>query len=66
MAKKILYGIVFVALVIGFWNLFEFLYDLIFTHTAYQFSAGTDLMIPLCVGVTVYLVMFAVGTLKKK
>ena len=53
--KYIAYGL-FLILFTAFWNLLDFLYATLITHSGYRFGAGTDLFIPLVVaGVSGYL-----------
>lgn len=46
--KYAVYGL-FVILFMAFWNLLDFLYSALITHSGYQFGAGSDLLIPLVV-----------------
>ena len=48
--KYAIFGL-FIVLVLVFWNLFDFLYATLITHSNYRFGAGTDLLIPLVVAV---------------
>jgi len=53
--KYIAYGL-FLILFTVFWNLLDFLYATLITHSGYRFGVGTDLFIPLVVaGVLGYL-----------
>jgi len=53
--KYIAYGL-FLIIFTAFWNLLDFLYATVITHSGYRFGAGTDLLIPLVVaGVSGYL-----------
>lgn len=53
--KYIAYGLFFI-LFTAFWNLLDFLYATLITHSGYRFGVGTDLFIPLVVaGVSGYL-----------
>ena len=42
--------ILFVVLVLVFWNVLDYLYASFITRSAYHFTAGGDLLIPLVVG----------------
>ena len=44
--KKVAFGL-FVAVVVIFWNILEFLYGTFITHNGYTFSMGTGVMLPL-------------------
>ena len=46
--KYIAYGL-FLILFTVFWNLLDFLYATVITHSGYRFGAGTDLLIPIVV-----------------
>jgi len=46
--KYITYGL-FLILFTVFWNLLDFLYATVITHSGYRFGAGTDLLIPIVV-----------------
>ena len=46
--KYITYGL-FLILFTVFWNLIDFLYATVITHSGYRFGAGTDLLIPIVV-----------------
>ena len=48
--KYVIFGL-FVVLVLLFWNLLDWLYATIITHSNYQFGAGTDLFMPLVVAI---------------
>lgn len=41
----------FIILVIGFWNFFEFLYCKFITNSAFSFGVGTNILFPLVIGV---------------
>lgn len=64
-AKKVLYGILFEVLVVGFWNLFEYIYCVFITGSGYVFTAS-DIIYPGVLGIVVYLVMFVFMNKKKR
>lgn len=66
MARKIVLGVLFVILVVCFWNLFEFFYDAVIAHIPYRFEFGTSIAVPMAVGMIVYLVIFITDIFKKK
>ncbi len=41
-----------------FTNLFDLIYSLIFTKNGYVFEVRTDLIVPLCTGLTIGVVLF--------
>lgn len=66
MLKKILYGVVFVLLFIGVWNLFEFLYSSFITRSGFEFHTGSNIFLPMAIGIAVYVVVFVFGVVKSK
>ena len=53
--KYIAFGL-FLILFMALWNLLDYIYATLITHSGYRFGAGTDLLIPLVVaGVSGYL-----------
>ena len=46
--RKIAFGL-FVVLVLGFWTLFDYLFSRFMTRSPYDFSALSDLAIPLLI-----------------
>ena len=63
--KYILFGL-FVVFVIAFWNLLEYLYSSVITHSGYQFSAGTDLFMPLVTAAVIGYLSFLKGKSESK
>lgn len=64
--KKILLGLVFAVLFIGVWNLFDFIYVTVITRGEYQFTVIRHLVYPLALSVVLYIVLFLIGSKKKK
>ncbi len=56
--NKYLAYVLFVVLMIVFWNLIDFLYSSVITHNGYQFGIVGDLAIPLVVAVAVGYLLF--------
>ena len=56
--NRIIPFVLFVLLVIGFWNLADFLFTKLFAGQQYQFQTVYDLWIPLTVGVIIGAVAF--------
>ena len=48
--KYVLFGL-FLVLFLVFWNLFDYLYATLITGSAYRFTAGTDLVLPVLIAV---------------
>lgn len=48
--KKIAFAI-YVVVFMVFWNILDFLYATLITHSGYTFGAGTDMLIPLCLSI---------------
>ncbi len=63
-AKKVLYGVLFAAVFVGLWNLFEYIYCVFITKSGYVFKA-TDIIFPLVIGIAIYLVLFVFINKKK-
>ena len=51
--NKIIPFVLFVLLVIGFWNLADFLFTKLIVREQYQFQTVYDLLIPLTVGAVI-------------
>ena len=66
MMKKILYGVLFAVLFVGLWNLFDFLFGLIFTGGGYQFTFGSSVLKPLAMSIVVYILLFVINTAGRK
>lgn len=64
--KTVLGGVLFVAICIGLWNLFDFIWKTWINGSGYQFSSSYHILYPLGIGVVIYLILFAVKTVKKK
>ena len=58
MKKIIVLIALFIVLFIGFWNLFDFLYSTLITHSEYQFSVVSDLVLPLVIGAIMGCLLF--------
>lgn len=63
--KYILFGL-FMVLVISFWNLLEYLYSSVITHSGYQFNAGTDLFMPIVTAAVIGYLLFLKGKSESK
>jgi len=50
--KKAAFGL-FVVLCLIFWNIMDYLYSTFITKSAFQFAAGSDLILPLVVSIVV-------------
>jgi len=48
----------FTVLFLAFWNLFDFLWKLVITHSEYRFSIGTDLIGPLAIALALGCLLF--------
>ena len=59
--KYVQFGL-FIVLFLAFWNLFDYLYSILITHSEYRFGVISDLLIPFVVAV----VMGAITFLRKK
>ena len=55
--KYVLFGL-FLVLVLAFWNLFDYLYLMLITHSEYKFGIISDLLIPLVVAVVMGTILF--------
>lgn len=66
MARKILLFVLYIILVVCFWNLFEWFYLTVITHRPYRFDMITCIVIPLATGVVVYAVISLIEFFKKK
>ena len=53
MKRKVFEMSLFIIMVIGFWNLFEFLYCKFITNSAFSFEVGTSILLPLVTAVVV-------------
>ena len=50
--------VLFVVVVLLFWNILDYLYSAFITHSQYSFSASGDLMIPLAPAIVVGYMQF--------
>ena len=64
--KAVISGVLFVAIWIGLWNLFDFIWKTWINGSGYQFTSTYHILYPLGIGVVIYLILFAVKTVKKK
>ena len=64
--KTVLVGVLFVALWIGLWNLFDFIWKTWINRSGYQFSSSYHILYPLGIGVVMYLILFVVNTVRNK
>ena len=64
--NKYLTFALFILLCIGFCNLLDLLYSAYITRSAYHFTLGDDLFIPLLVAVSVGVVLFLRKPAKKE
>ena len=48
----------FIVLFLGLWNLFDYLYSTLITHSEYQFSVVSDLILPLVISVIMGCLLF--------
>lgn len=64
--KTVLGGVLFVVICIGLWNLFDFIWKTWINGSGYHFSLSYHILYPLGIGVVMYLILFAVKTVKKK
>ncbi len=55
--KKVLTGLIGIALVLGFWTLFDYLYCTLITRSGFTFEIGSNLILPLVVGVVMFFVL---------
>ncbi len=55
--KRIITGVVGTVLVVGFWMLLDFLYTTLITRSGFTFEWGSDIIIPLVVGMVVFFVL---------
>ena len=62
--KKVLYGVLFLAVFVGVWNLIDFVYCSYITRSGYAFSSASIIR-PAVWGVVFYLVLF-IFTSKRK
>ena len=65
MVKKLLYGILFLVIVIALYNLFDWLYSLVMSDYIYQFSFYHSVAMPASVGIVVYIIMVIQNAKKK-
>ena len=56
--KTVLGGVLFVAICIGLWNLFDFIWKTWINGSGYQFSSSYHILYPLGIGVVMYLILF--------
>ncbi|MED9968958.1 MAG: hypothetical protein UFA98_02950 [Ruminococcus sp.] len=66
LVKSIPQCILFLALFIGLWNLFDFLYSTFISQSRYFFDVYYDLLTPLGFGLLIFFILFVLGALKKK
>lgn len=59
-------GVLFVVIWIGLWNLFDFIWKTWLDGSGYHFSSTYHILYPLGISVVIYLILFAVNTVKKK
>ena len=64
--KTVLGGVLFVAIVIGLWNVFDFIWKTWINGSGYQFSSSYHILYPLGIGVVMYLILFVVNTVRNK
>ena len=64
--KTVLGGVLFAAIVIGFWNLFDFIWKTWINGSGYQFSLSYHIFYPLGIGVVMYLILFVINTVRNK
>ena len=64
--KTILGGVLFAAIVIGLWNLFDFIWKTWINGSGYQFTSSYHIFYPLGIAVVIYLILFVFNTVKKK
>ena len=64
--KTVLGGVLFVVIVIGLWNLFDFIWKTWINGSGYIFSSTYHILYPLGIGVVIYLILFAVNTVRRK
>ena len=55
--NKILTGIIGIALVLGLWTLYDYLYSTFITHSSFTFEIGSNLITPLVVGIVIFFVL---------
>ena len=56
--NKIVGYILFIVIVIGFFNLFDFIYSEFITKSGYQFSAAADIALPALVAAIIGYLLF--------
>ena len=64
--KTVLGGVVFVVILIGLWNLFDFIWKTWINGSGYLFSSSYHILYPLGIGVVLYLILFVFHTVKNK
>ena len=64
--KTVLGCVLFAAIVIGFWNLFDFIWKTWINGSGYQFSSSYHILYPLGIGVVMYLILFVINTVRNK
>lgn len=64
--KTVLGGVLFFAICIGLWNLFDFIWKTWLDGSGYQFSSSYHILYPLVIGIAIYLVLFVVNTVRRK
>lgn len=57
MKKRIITAVVGIVLMLGFWNLLEFLYLTFITRSGFSFDFGTNILIPLVIGIVIFCVL---------
>ena len=65
MAKKILFFVLYIILILSLWNLFEWIWLSFITRSTYRFDGVTCLVIPLVSGIGVYAVLFLMEQIQK-
>lgn len=63
--KKVLYGVLFMAVFVGGWFLLDFLYSQFISKSEFVFAAN-DIIFPALIGLAVYLVLFVFVKKKSK
>ena len=64
--KTVLGGVLVVAIWIGLWNLFDFIWKTWLDGSGYQFSSSYHILYPLVIGIAIYLVLFVINTVRNK
>ena len=64
--KTVLGGVLFVVIVIGLWNLFDFIWKTLINGSGYQFSTSYNILYPLGICVVIYVILFVFNTVRNK